>query len=153
MTFETEFIREINARLDRPMSKSLESFICSRLQAIPAKREVVTRYIPEPVKGKRQPLIQEVISIVTAEMGIPAHTIYLKHRKTEIKTARHIVYYLLHRYTKMSMREMGEHFDNQHHTTVLHGIRNVKNWLETGDRICNTIFNCDDKLRKIINNG
>lgn len=68
-------------------------------------------------------------------------------RKREIVNARQISMYLAKKYTKNSLKEIGKHFGNKDHSTVIHSIQVVDNLIEVDKKFREDI----DELKKRIN--
>ena len=87
--------------------------------------------------------VSKIIELVKQEFDID---FTLRKRKKEIVTARYSCAYLLKRFTKLSLNEIAEYIGVRDHTTVLHGIKSAKNWMET-DRSYNlTIKRLENQL-------
>lgn len=57
----------------------------------------------------------------------------LKGRRRDVVDARHICYFLIKKYTGLSLEQIAQLIGNQDHSTVIHGISKVKNLLSSGD--------------------
>lgn len=87
--------------------------------------------------------VATIIELVKEEFDID---FTLRKRKKEIVTARFSCAYLLKRFTKLSLNEIAQYIGVRDHTSVLHGIKSAKNWMET-DRSYNlTIKKLENKL-------
>lgn len=69
-----------------------------------------------------------------------------KTRKHEVVLARQVAMYLAKQMTNMSLKTIGSHYGGRDHTTVLHSIQMVENYLDT-DR---TVAQAVEHLRKKI---
>jgi chromosomal replication initiation ATPase DnaA len=81
------------------------------------------------IKGKSLDDILEVVCYVTK---IKAYQIISKNRKYDIKTARHIFFYIAHKHTKIQLEVIGKHI-NRHHATVLHAYHKIESQLMYND--------------------
>jgi chromosomal replication initiator protein len=68
-------------------------------------------------------------------------------RKREVVNARQISMYLAKKYTKNSLKEIGRHFGNKDHSTVIHSIQVVDNLLEVDKKFREDL----EELKKRIN--
>lgn len=67
-------------------------------------------------------------------------------RKRNYVEARAIFYKLCREFTKMSLEQIGEQV-NRDHSSVLHGIRCLNNWVEQDNRIKNNLRILRNKIR------
>ena len=67
-------------------------------------------------------------------------------RKRNYVEARAIFYKLCREFTKMSLEQIGEQV-NRDHSSVLHGIRCLNNWVEQDSRIKNNLRILRNKIR------
>ena len=86
--------------------------------------------IEEAVKQKIEPF--DVIDIVCQTLNINVSDIYSKTRKRNISEARQICMYLVYNECLLSLHQVGRIF-NRDHSTIIHGRRNIANWLRYED--------------------
>ena len=73
---------------------------------------------------------QEVIKKVEEYYGFSTGALIDKDRSSTLAEARQTAMYLCHKYTLRSFVEIGDVL-HRHHSTVIHGIRNVKKKLKS----------------------
>jgi len=73
--------------------------------------------------------VTSVLCAVSVEMGVPIPALRGKGRTRRVSDARFVCYYLLTYSFGMSSTEVGYAF-NRDHATVLHGLRQVEQWLD-----------------------
>lgn len=78
--------------------------------------------------GQRQHKItvQDVINMVTSEFSITAKDLIGKSRTQKISLPRQIAMFLSRQYTDHSLEDIGKHFGNRDHTTVLYAVDKIK---------------------------
>lgn len=66
---------------------------------------------------------------------------------------RHCIYYMMKKYTPLSLREIGKYCNNsQDHTTVLNAIKAVKNGIDTGNvAYIHTLEQLQREINKLLN--
>lgn len=75
--------------------------------------------------------IDEIQKMVCNFYNVPYVDLLSKTRKREIVQARQITMYLAKKYTKSSLKAIGEHFSGKDHTTVIHSCQTVENLMDT----------------------
>lgn len=70
-------------------------------------------------------------------------------RKKEYVEPRHIACYLLKKYTRMSLMEIGEYTGGLDHTTVINAINNVKKFMSIESDYLDKVFDLEEQLEKI----
>lgn len=58
-----------------------------------------------------------------------------KSRKREVVRARYLIFLCLFRYTSLTLTTIGKIMGGKDHTTVIHGLNTVMDWLETDDEL------------------
>ena len=70
----------------------------------------------------------------------------------EIKTKRQAIMWWLKQNTKYNLRTIGEKVDDKDHSTVLHAIRRVNEYIDTNDELlihyCNQIWKDLNQFKK-----
>ena len=90
-----------------------------------------------------------IIQIVSDYTGISVNDITSSKRSNEIATARQISMYLCREYLdRISLQQIGDAVGGKDHTTVLSGIKKIKNLKETDSSVKNTIEDIEKKLNK-----
>ena len=86
--------------------------------------------------------LQEIEIEVCRASGIKTDKLFIKSRKREYVLARHICMYLAKKLgLKPSLEAIGSHYGGRDHTTAIHAIGNINNFIDTQD----------EKFMKIIN--
>ncbi|NOZ60095.1 MAG: chromosomal replication initiator protein DnaA [Calditrichaeota bacterium] len=83
---------------------------------------------------KRQMSIEDIQRIVCDHYSIPEDLIRAKNRKKEIALARQIAMFLCKKYTNHSYITIGLHFGGRDHSTVIHAIKTVENFIKTNKK-------------------
>ena len=95
---------------------------------------------------------QETVTIESIRMAvseyfeIPYEKISQKTRKREIVQARQITMYLAKKFTKNSLKVIGEHFDGQDHTTVIHSVQVVKDLMDSDPVFKGHVLSLEEKI-------
>ena len=86
--------------------------------------------------------LQEIEIEVCRASGISTDKLFIKSRKREYVLARHICMYLAKKLgLKPSLEAIGSHYGGRDHTTAIHAIGNINDFIDTRD----------EKFMKIIN--
>ena len=86
--------------------------------------------------------LQEIEIEVCRASGIETDKLFIKSRKREYVLARHICMYLAKKLgLKPSLEAIGSHYGGRDHTTAIHAIGNINDFIDTRD----------EKFMKIIN--
>lgn len=121
-------------------------------QASLVKRDIdidlAKKIIKNYVKSVSREVSVEYIQKTVCEfIGITTELLKENTRKREVVNARQISMYLAKKYTKNSLKEIGRHFGNKDHSTVIHSIQVVDNLLEVDKKFKEDV----DELKKRIN--
>ena len=103
------------------------------------ERPITLALAEEALKGlaTRRPnkiSIDNIISLITGEFSISARDLTGKGRTQAVSLPRQIGMYLARDHTDHSLEEVGRHFGNRDHTTVLYAVTKIKNRAK-GDRM------------------
>jgi chromosomal replication initiator protein len=79
----------------------------------------------------RELTIENIQKMVCEYFHISYDKLLAKTRKREIVQARQITMYLAKKFTKSSLKNIGEHFGGFDHTTVIHSCQTVENLMDT----------------------
>lgn len=71
--------------------------------------------------------IEDIINLITSEFSISARDLTGKGRTQAVSLPRQIGMYLARDHTDHSLEEVGRHFGNRDHTTVLYAVTKIKN--------------------------
>lgn len=93
--------------------------------------DVAKRVMKNLVKLNTKELtIDNIQRMVCDHYGIAYDKLMLKSRKREIVQARQITMYLAKKFTKSSLKNIGEHFGGYDHTTVIHSCQTVEDLMD-----------------------
>lgn len=89
---------------------------------------------------KRNGNLKTIIDAVCFSFDVNEEELCSRTRRHDVVVARHLAMMLARRYTTMPLVEIGKSFSKQKfdHTTVLHGIKNITN-----------LINSDEEIRRI----
>lgn len=79
----------------------------------------------------REITIENIQKMVCEYFHLPYDRLLAKTRKREIVQARQITMFLAKKYTKSSLKNIGDHFGGFDHTTVIHSCQTVENLMDT----------------------
>ncbi|HRO41680.1 MAG TPA: chromosomal replication initiator protein DnaA [Flavipsychrobacter sp.] len=79
----------------------------------------------------REVTIESIQKMVCEYFHLPYDRLLAKTRKREVVQARQITMYLAKKFTKSSLKNIGEHFGGFDHTTVIHSCQTVVNLMDT----------------------
>lgn len=74
-----------------------------------------------------------IIYTVSEILGIPSNKMSAKTRVREVVEARQISMYFIKKYTKMSLKAIGELFGGRDHTTTIHSLNTVKDLIDSDE--------------------
>lgn len=94
--------------------------------------ELAKRVLKNFVKASFKELnIDDIQKMVCKFYNLEYNTLLEKTRKREIVQARQITMYLAKKFTRSSLKSIGDHFSGKDHTTVIHSCQTVENLLDT----------------------
>lgn len=94
--------------------------------------ELAKRVMKNFIKtAAREVTIESIQKMVCSFYNIPYDKLLAKTRKREIVQARQITMFLAKKFTKSSLKNIGEHFGGFDHTTVIHSCQTVENLMDT----------------------
>jgi chromosomal replication initiation ATPase DnaA len=76
-----------------------------------------------------------IVTRVLKYARLTLQELQVKDRSKRVKEARFICAAMLQHYCEMKLVEIADVLGYKEHTAVLHGIRTLKIWVETGDKI------------------
>jgi len=83
--------------------------------------------------------VEDIINLITTEFSISARDLTGKGRTQAVSLPRQIGMYLARDHTDHSLEEVGRHFGNRDHTTVLYAVTKIKNRAKS-DRMFNELL-------------
>lgn len=90
--------------------------------------------------------IEAIIDAVVRYYGVKVSDLHSKKRNRSVAFPRQICMYLSRRHTRYSLEEVGGYFGGRDHTTVLHGVRTVKNLVETNPDVAGQVKAIEQQL-------
>ena len=93
----------------------------------------------------KQQKADEILQVVCDYFGFEVKAIVGKRRMQSISLCRFVCIWMLRKYTRMSLKEIGEKLGGRDHTTVIYSIRALEGWME-GDAILKNRVNDIEKM-------
>ncbi len=94
--------------------------------------ELARRVMKNFVKtSAREVTIENIQKLVAEYFSMPYDRLLAKTRRREVVQARQITMYLAKKFTKSSLKNIGQHFGGFDHTTVIHSCQTVENLMDT----------------------
>jgi len=110
--------------------------------------ELAKRVLKNFVKASFKELnIDDIQKMVCKFYNLPYDDLLSKTRKREIVQARQITMYLAKKFTKSSLKTIGEHFSGKDHTTVIHSCQTVENLLDTDNNYREKFLELQQKVQ------
>lgn len=110
--------------------------------------ELAKRVMKNFVKtSARELTIENIQKMVCEYFALPYDKLLVKTRKREVVQARQITMYLAKKFTKSSLKNIGEHFGGFDHTTVIHSCQTVENLMDTDTEYKENILELQQKVQ------
>lgn len=110
--------------------------------------ELAKRMMKNFVKtSARELTIENIQKMVCEYFSLPYDKLLIKTRKREVVQARQITMYLAKKFTKSSLKNIGEHFGGFDHTTVIHSCQTVENLMDTDTEYKENILELQQKVQ------
>ena len=135
----------------RELEGALTSLVAmSSLSKIPISLELAKQTVEKIVQSveSKEVSIDEVQKYVSEYFGISIEDLKAKTRKKEIVTARQIAMYFAKEYTGHSLKSIGYHFGGRDHSTVIHAIQTVNEFMMEKKELKMYIDDLDRKFKK-----
>ena len=105
-------------------------------QSTLAKKEIDLELAKRVMKNfvrtqARELTIENIQKLVCEYFGITYDQVMVKTRRREIVQARQITMFLAKKFTKSSLKNIGDHFGGYDHTTVIHSCQTVENLMDS----------------------
>lgn len=84
---------------------------------------------------------------VSEYYGIALDDLKAKTRKKEIVTARQVAMYFCKEFTNHSLKSIGYHFGGRDHSTVIHAVQNVNDFMETDSSFRTAVLELKKKFK------
>lgn len=95
----------------------------------------------------RELTVENIQKMVCEYFHLPYDRLLAKTRKREVVQARQITMYLAKKFTKSSLKNIGEHFGGFDHTTVIHSCQTVVNLMETDNEYRDQLQELEQKVQ------
>lgn len=151
ITMPKEVLEYIAHNLDNNV-RELEGALISLLAQSSLNRkeidlDLAKQTMENLVKNAAREISIEFIQKVVCEFyNLPVDTVKSKTRKREIVQARQIAMYFAKDFTKASLKNIGSHFGNRDHSTVIHACQTVNDLMDTDKKFRHDV----DELQKRI---
>ncbi len=110
--------------------------------------ELAKRVMKNFVKtSSRELTIGSIQKMVCDYFSLPYDRLLIKTRKREVVQARQITMYLAKKFTKSSLKNIGEHFGGFDHTTVIHSCQTVENLMDTDTDYKESVLELQQKVQ------
>jgi chromosomal replication initiator protein len=90
--------------------------------------------------------IESIQACVASHFNLKVSDLKAKKKTKQIVLARQTAIYLSRKLSKLSLVEIGERFGGKDHSTVLHAIKKIEEYIRTDQRIVGTIEKIKSKL-------
>jgi chromosomal replication initiator protein len=94
----------------------------------PLDADFVRRYLASS-EDKQQLPLRSIIQQVARYLRVKTSQLVGPTRQQRVVRARGVAMYLARQLTGCSLEEIGRHFDNRDHTTVMHALRKTEEWI------------------------
>ena len=84
--------------------------------------------MPKPNQSEKE-LVNDIIDKTCAYFEVKIASVKGQSRKRLVVRARHIIIYLLRQKTKLSLEEIGKELGGRHHTTCIHAVQMINDYL------------------------
>lgn len=95
----------------------------------------------------KEPTVQVIQDVVTDFYRVRLLDLQSKKRPRSIALPRQVCMALARQFTRLSLEEIGGHFGNRDHTTVMHGIKAVEQRREQDPQFDAVIRSLEDRIR------
>lgn len=137
-------VRELEGAINSLIAHaSLDSSVVINLDLA---KQTVQKFV-QSVESK-EVTIDEVQKMVSEYFGLSVEDLKDKTRKKEIVTARQIAMYFAKEYTGFSLKSIGYHFGGRDHSTVIHAIQTVNDYMMEKRELKMHIDEINKKLKK-----
>jgi chromosomal replication initiator protein len=103
--------------------------------------------IPGIITPKNSHTMKELMTAVCEYYEVDPLDVCSQSRKGHLVIARHIFYYLTKQVTKKKLLQMGNYTGGRDHTTVIHGLATISDFIEIGDmKIITDLHNIQKKI-------
>lgn len=134
INFPEEIIEYLTHSIDsnvRELEGAINSLILYSENNIPIDMNLAKQVVQNLVQAveKKEVTMDEVQKQVADYFGLSVDDLKDKTRKKEIVLARQIAMYLAKEYTGFSLKSIGYHFGGRDHSTVIHAIQTISDYM------------------------
>lgn len=97
-------------------------------------------------RTSREISIENIQKIVSEHFDLTVEKIVGKNRKRNIVVTRQLAIYFSKKMTDLSLKEIGRHFGDRDHATILHSIKTVKDLMQFEPMFIETVNKLENKL-------
>lgn len=90
--------------------------------------------------------LSHINDVVCNELSVEPELVKGKLRKRELVQARQVIFYLAYKYSGLSLKKIGEPYLRRDHSTVLHNIAILKNYLDTEPEFAELVKRIEQKI-------
>ncbi|MBL7705664.1 MAG: chromosomal replication initiator protein DnaA [Taibaiella sp.] len=110
--------------------------------------ELAKRVVKNLIKTPEKELgIAEIQKMVCTYFKIDYDKLQSKTRTGDVVNARQIAMYLAKKFTKCSLKTIGDHFGKRDHTTVIHSVQKVEDFLKTDEAYRESFLEIQHKVQ------
>lgn len=110
--------------------------------------DIAKRVMKNFVKtAAREMTIENIQKMVCDYYHVPYDKLLTKTRKREVVLARQITMYFAKKFTKQSLKTIGDHFGGFDHTTVIHSCQTVENLMSTDAEYKENLMELQQKVQ------
>jgi chromosomal replication initiator protein len=109
----------------------------------PLVREVLQNY----ARSHEEPDLNQIIRFVCEVFELPLAKLKSQSRKRQVVMARNTAFYLARKYTDLSLKDIGQHF-NRRHSTVLKGITCLEREMQRNSAAGQQLLRIMDKMEQ-----
>lgn len=98
------------------------------------------------IEQRRVPAMADIQREVAAFFHIPVAEMVSERRAREVARPRQVAMYLAKKLTPKSLPNIGRHFGNRDHTTVIHAVRQVERLIGEDRDFATSVAICEGRL-------
>lgn len=110
--------------------------------------ELAKRVVKNLIKTPEKEIgIGDIQKMVCSYFKIDYDKLQSKTRTGDVVNARQIAMYLAKKFTKCSLKTIGDHFGKRDHTTVIHSVQKVEDFLKTDEKYRESFLEIQHKVQ------
>ena len=91
--------------------------------------------------------MRSIIELVTDYFGVTEPDLVSKRRHRSITQPRQVCMFLARHHTRFSLEEIGGHFGNRDHTTVMHAVKTIEDRCQTEEDFGKVVKQLEERLK------